>query len=415
MSYNWTNLPQGVENGGPCITAPPGIYNVCITNACGDVICCQVIIPNVVNTINVTATTINVPCFGGTNGSVTVSATGGTPPYVGTGTFNVGAGTYTYTVTDANGCSGSVTVTVTQPSPIVINYNATPINCYGGTSEVFISATGGTGPYQGTGFVILTAGTHQITVVDANGCVQTIVITITQPPKVEGTVTTTPTNCLGATGTATVNPTGGFPPYTYVWSPGGQTTQTITNLAAGTYTCIITDSHGCTGTASGIVNTQGTTPPTPGPITGPKGACRNTTGIVYSITPVPGATSYIWTLPTGATGSSTTTSISVSFGPTYAGGFICVSAVTPCGISAPSCMNIPVITTYAGVPISISGPVIVCGPTIVTYTTSALNALGYNWTLTGGATIISGQGTNTITVSIPAGFTQGSVQVYAFN
>ncbi|MBK6400044.1 MAG: T9SS type A sorting domain-containing protein [Bacteroidetes bacterium] len=415
VSYNWTNLPQGVENGGPCITAPPGIYNVCITNACGDVICCQVIIPNVVNTINVTATTINVPCFGGTNGSVTVSATGGTPPYVGTGTFNVGAGTYTYTVTDANGCSGSVTVTVTQPSPIVINYNATPINCYGGTSEVFISATGGTGPYQGTGFVILTAGTHQITVVDANGCVQTIVITITQPPKVEGTVTTTPTNCLGATGTATVNPTGGFPPYTYVWSPGGQTTQTITNLAAGTYTCIITDSHGCTGTASGIVNTQGTTPPTPGPITGPKGACRNTTGIVYSITPVPGATSYIWTLPTGATGSSTTTSISVSFGPTYAGGFICVSAVTPCGISAPSCMNIPVITTYAGVPISISGPVIVCGPTIVTYTTSALNALGYNWTLTGGATIISGQGTNTITVSIPAGFTQGSVQVYAFN
>ena len=98
----------------------------------------------------------------------------------------VGAGTYSYVITDANGCSGSVTVTVTQPSPIVINYNATPINCYGGTSEVFISATGGTGPYQGTGFVILTAGTHQITVVDANGCVQTIVITITQPPKVDG-------------------------------------------------------------------------------------------------------------------------------------------------------------------------------------------------------------------------------------
>lgn len=415
VSYNWTNLPQGVENGGPCIIAPPGVYTVCITNACGDVICCQVIIPDVVNTINVTATTINVPCFGGTNGSVTVSATGGTPPYSGTGTFNVGAGTYTYTVTDANGCSGSVTVTVTQPSPIVINYNATPINCYGGTSEVFISATGGTGPYQGTGFVILTAGTHQITVVDANGCVQTIVITITQPPKVEGTVTTTATNCIGATGTATVNPTGGFGPYTYLWSPGGQTTQTISNLAAGTYTCIITDSHGCTGTASGIVETSGSTPPTPGPITGPKGACRNTTGIVYSITPVPGATSYIWTLPSGATGSSTTTSISVSFGPTYAGGFICVSAVTPCGISAPSCMNIPVITTYAGVPIGISGPAIVCGPTTVTYTTSALNALGYFWTLTGGATIVSGQGTNTITVTIPAGFGQGSVQVYAFN
>jgi hypothetical protein len=415
VSYNWTNLPQGVENGGPCIVAPPGIYTLCITNACGDVICCQVVIPDIANTLNVTATTINVPCFGGTNGSVTVSATGGTPPYVGTGTFNVGAGTYTYTVTDANGCSGSVTVTVTQPAPIVIHVNATPINCYGGTSEVFVSATGGTEPYQGTGVLILTAGTHQITVVDANGCIQTTVITITQPPKVEGTVTTTATICLGATGTATVNPTGGVSPYTYLWSPGGQTTQTISNLAAGTYTCIITDSHGCTGTATGIVETLGATPPTPGPITGPKGACRNTTGIVYSITPVPGATSYIWTLPPGATGSSTTTSISVSFGPTYAGGFICVSAVTPCGVSAPSCMNIPVLTTYAGVPISISGPAIVCGPTTVTYTTSALNALGYFWTLTGGAAIVSGQGTNTITVTIPAGFGQGSVQVYAFN
>ncbi|MBK7432382.1 MAG: T9SS type A sorting domain-containing protein [Bacteroidetes bacterium] len=480
-TYNWTNLPVGLENGSPCLIAPPGIYTLCITNACGDIICCEYIIPEVTTGITVSATTTNVTCFGGNNGTVTVSATGGTAPYTGTGVFNVAAGTYTYTVTDANGCSGTVTVTVTQPprivvtatatpilcnggtsevtisatggtppyqgtgivvqtagtytytvidangcigtvtiviaqpNPIVINYNATPITCYGGTSEVFISATGGTGPYQGTGFVILTAGTHQITVVDANGCVQTITITITQPPKVEGTVTTTPTNCGGNTGTATVSPIGGVSPYTYSWSPGGQTTQTATGLAAGVYVVTITDANGCTGTASGTVASTGVIPPTPGPITGPAGACRNTTGIVYSITPVPGATSYIWTLPPGATGSSTTTSISVSFGPTYAGGFICVSAVTPCGTSAPSCMNVPVLTTYPGVPISIGGPVIICGPTIATYTTTALNALGYTWAVTGGATILTGQGTNTITVSIPAGFGQGSVQVYSTN
>ena len=61
---------------------------------------------------------------------------------------------------------------------------------------------------------------------------------------------------------------------------------------AGVYVVTITDANGCTGTASGTVASTGVIPPTPGPITGPAGACRNTTGIVYSITPVPGATSF---------------------------------------------------------------------------------------------------------------------------
>ncbi len=55
-----------------------------------------------------------ISCAGGTT-TVTVSATGGTAPYTGTGEFTVGAGTYTYTVTDVNGCSGTTTVTVTEP------------------------------------------------------------------------------------------------------------------------------------------------------------------------------------------------------------------------------------------------------------------------------------------------------------
>ena len=545
-TYYWSNAPAGSENGTSCLVAPPGIYNVCITNACGDVICCQVILPNVTSGIQVSATTVNPLCLGG-NGTITVSATGGTPPYVGTGVYNVGAGTYTYIVTDANGCTGtvtvtlqpgaeisihisntpilcfggtsqvtvsatggtapyqgtgvfnaqvgthtyivtdangcststsitvtqpaalvasasstaiacnggsatvtvsatggtapysgtgtftvvagtynynvsdangcssSVTITITQPAPIVISVNATSINCYGGSSEVTISATGGVGPYEGIGTVLLTAGTHTITVVDAHGCVKTTTITITQPSKVEGMITTTQTNCTGATGTATVSPTGGVAPYTYLWNPTGQTTQTATNLAAGNYSVTITDANGCRGTVTTTVTSLGVIISSPGPITGPSSVCRNTTGIVYSISPVAGATSYVWTLPSGATGSSTTTSISVAFGSTYAGGFICVSAVGPCGTSAPSCMNVPVISTYSGVPISISGPVIVCGPTVVVYSTSAINALGYTWTLTGGATILSGQGTNTITVSIPAGFGQGSVQVYSTN
>lgn len=411
-SYEWSTTVTQVNNN--CFVLPPGEHHLCITNACGDVYCCDYFLPNVLP-IQVSATVVDVQCYGLTNGSVTVSASNGTAPYQGVGTFNVGAGTYTYTVVDANGCSGSVTVHVNQPAPLVVHVTHTPINCYGGTSEVTITAEGGTGPYTGVGTVIATAGEYFYVIIDANGCVGTASVLITQPPKVEGTIAILPATCGFNNGSATVTPSGGTPGYTYSWSPGGQTTSTIQGLAPGIYTVTITDSHGCTGTATAIIPLLGEGPATPGAITGPKSVCRNTTGIVYSVAPVPGATSYIWTLPSGCTGTSTTNSISLSFSNAFTGGFICVSAVNPCGVSPLSCMNISVMATSPSVPTPIVGPVIVCGPTTVTYSTSSTNALSYVWTVAGGASIITGQGTNTITVNIPAGFGQGSVQVYAVN
>lgn len=131
---------------------------------------------------------------------------------------------------------------------------------------------------------------------------------------------------------------------------------------------------------------------------------------------MPGATSYQWVLPAGATGSSTTNSITVSFGPTYAGGFICVASVNVCGTSTQSCMNIPVLTIIPSQPTPISGPSIICGGNIATYTATSTNALSYLWSVTGtGLYIISGQGTNSIQVNIPIGFGQGSVQVRGVN
>ncbi|MBK6990261.1 MAG: hypothetical protein IPH33_19565 [Bacteroidetes bacterium] len=129
-----------------------------------------------------------------------------------------------------------------------------------------------------------------------------------------------------------------------------------------------------------------------------------------------GATSYLWTLPTGATGSSTTNSITISFGSTYSGGFICVSAVNNCGTTLQSCKNIPVLTARPSQPTALSGPSIICAGSIGTYSTTSANALSYTWTVTGaGVYIIDGQGTNTIHVNIPAGFGQGSIQVYGTN
>src|SRR5207245_6903306 len=122
-------------------------------------------------------------CNGG-NSIVTVSATGGTGSYTGTGTFSHAAGTYSYTVTDANSCTSTTTGTITQPSPIVPSSSNTAILCNGGNSTVTVSATGGTAPYTGTGSVNHAAGTYSYTVTDANSCTATTTGTITEPSAV---------------------------------------------------------------------------------------------------------------------------------------------------------------------------------------------------------------------------------------
>src|SRR5439155_18500994 len=92
----------------------------------------------------------NAACFGG-NRSATISATGGTPPYTGTGTFSQAAGTVVYTVTDANGCTATVSVTVTQPTQLSASETHTNAACFGGSGARKSVVKGGTLPYRGTG------------------------------------------------------------------------------------------------------------------------------------------------------------------------------------------------------------------------------------------------------------------------
>src|SRR2546430_12255401 len=80
-----------------------------------------------------------IACNGGLS-TVTVSATGGTPGYTGTGTFSHGAGTYSYTVTDSNGCTATTTGDITQPSAVTASSSNTPIACTGGLSTLTASA-----------------------------------------------------------------------------------------------------------------------------------------------------------------------------------------------------------------------------------------------------------------------------------
>ena len=165
--------------GNFTVSAGTHSYTVTDANGCTSDVTITVTEPT---QLVASASSTVIPCFGGTP-DVTVSATGGTPPYSGTGLNTVSAGVYTYTVTDANGCTSDVTITVDQPDQI--EANITPqnhvIDCVPIPVTLTANPTGGTGgPYTylwSTGETTAsidvnpnTTSTYTVEVWDANGC-----------------------------------------------------------------------------------------------------------------------------------------------------------------------------------------------------------------------------------------------------
>jgi hypothetical protein len=152
----------------------------------------------------------NVSCNGSTNGTASISTAGGvgtltynwTPGNpIGDGTAsvtNLSAGSYSCTITDANGCTTSQSVTITQPTALVATLSSqTNISCFGGSNgAASISISGGTTAYSynwtpgnpigdGTASVTnLSAGSYSSTITDANGCIASQTVTITQPAAI---------------------------------------------------------------------------------------------------------------------------------------------------------------------------------------------------------------------------------------
>jgi len=234
---------------------------------------------------------------------------------------------------------------------------------------------------------------------------------------VSGVVTNTTCAAI-SNGSVNISMNNGTSPYTFLWS-NGATTEDLVNRAAGNYSVTVTDFYGCTGSYNATIsNGTGGAPATPSAINGAYGACRNSTGNVFWTPEVPGATSYQWTLPVGATGTSTSNSITLSFSGGYASGNLSVRAVGPCGTSTSFSRTIFALTSAPGSPTSITGPTAdVCPNTLQTYTCSAVAAAtSYQWTAPTNATIVSGQGTQTVTISFAANFgTSGVVSVRSQN
>jgi gliding motility-associated-like protein len=245
-----------------------GLQTVVITDANGCTTT-QIITVTQPTELVVQAIIINpILCFGGT-ATISVTASGGTAPYFGIGTFNVGAGTYTYTVTDTNGCIKTITVEVTQPQLLtfvinsVTNPTCNPDRSYSNGS-ICITISGGTNPSPiGTGWASLgsnkwcinnlSAGNYNVNVTDINNCPSTGSqnVTLTRPPALTAIVNSDiKVNCIDKTVTQInyVFAAGGTPPYTYTWSSGNDCNpvnpQCMTTEVNGAYSVFVNDAEG---------------------------------------------------------------------------------------------------------------------------------------------------------------------------
>jgi len=243
-------------------------------------------------------------------GTWTITASPGGSTITGTGTTanftNLSSGTYTFTVTNAAGCtssssSASATINPAPSGPLVSVASQNDVSCNGDTDgTASLNVTGGTSPYtyswtSGAGSSAsvtgLAPGTYTATVTDNAGCTSTVSVIINEPAAITPNSSGSNVDCTtGSGGSITTTASGGTGAYSYSWSPGGQTTSSLSGLQPGNYSVTITDANGCTATQSTSVSTSGSLVVTATPSyseinSGGSVAIQTTGGTTYSWTP----------------------------------------------------------------------------------------------------------------------------------
>jgi len=240
------------------------------------------------------------------------------------------------------------------------------------------------------------------------------------------------TICFGLTFTVTDASTTGSTSIS--WTSTGSGTLVNTNTLSPTYipsagdqlagsvilTMTVNGAAPCLGTASdAMVLTINSVPLGVPVITGPQVVCAGEAGIVYSVTPpVLNATDYSWVLPAGATivAGDNTATITVDFSTSSTSGNISVTPSNNCGNGSTGTLAVTV-NPAAPDPGSITGPTEICiNSTGIQYSVTAVTgATDYQWTVPAGATIASGNGTNTILVDFTGTAVSGDITVSITN
>lgn len=195
-------------------------------------------------------------CFGDADGSIEITEVNATQYSVqwdsgafGTSQNNLQAGLYHFAITDQNGCTGNGFAEVTEPDPVLVSLEVSPAPCFGDPGSVAVSAAGGTGiitmNWDNEALSAMPPGSYYLELTDENGCSVTQLFEVLTPDPLSVELTVTPENSLGSLGTVSIAVYGGTPPYLCDWGDGPTTSMTLTGLAAGDYTTVVTDANGC--------------------------------------------------------------------------------------------------------------------------------------------------------------------------
>ncbi|MBB6609733.1 DUF3494 domain-containing protein [Pontibacter sp. Tf4] len=467
-SYNWT-VPAGwtivSQNGNTLIVkagTTAGTISVAAVNGCGT---------GPATTLAVTPITGAITGINGITGNAAVCVGG-------TATFSVPAGTnvskYTWEVpagwtivsgqgtteitvksgtakgtiklTASNDCSAA---TITRDIEIATALPATPGTitgnasaCSGSAQTYSIAPVNGAVSYswsvpqgwtivagQGTTEITVQAGATQgeITVTAVNPCgnsssASTKTISIISSAPAAGPITGTSAICGSTSGlTYSIASVSGATNYSWSVPQGwtivsGQGTNSITvNAGTNSGEVAVTAGNSCgQGASSTLAVTMPTQVNKPGPIIGFMDACSSLPTTQYSITPVQGATGYVWEVPLGWTLVAGQGSTSITVNVTSAPGTIKVKAVNACTQSAYSELIVQPVANKPANPAAVQGPAEVCVGRDVTYSVHTVDAASsYTWVVPATWRIVSGQGTNQITVTV--GALNGKVEVMANN
>lgn len=276
FSYSWSSGPTTQIINSLCA----GSYTVTVTDINGCLATSTVAITQPL-AINATLAAVNPLCAGACNGTITVTAGGGTGTLeysVDGGPFQLSnlftglcAGLHTVIVRDANGCTFNISITLNNPPVLNASLTSTtPATCGINNGIIVVNASGGTGalsydlnpgPVQATGtFTGLAPGSYSVIVSDANGCTTTVTgITVgSSPSPIASIISVNNVSCFGGlNGSVLIGATGGTGTIQYQIDPPGaipptpfQLSNSFVNLTAGTYGVTIVDANGCTGTTT---------------------------------------------------------------------------------------------------------------------------------------------------------------------
>ena len=261
-TYAWSTGATAASANGLCANS----YTLTLTDSKGCTNSFTVPVSNTSGPSASTVTTTPASCFGNSDGTATVTPRGGTAPYtyswIGSGATGqtetgLAAGTFIVQIADANGCKKFDTATVASPAAIILNALTNSPTCGSANGQVKITSAGGTPAYSyswNTGaltstIAALAAGSYTVTVTDSKSCTSSSVVLLNSigGPLLSTSVVSA-TCSSTCNGIASVTITSGSGPFSIKWS-NNATTDTITNLCAGTYTCTVTDANLCTNQA----------------------------------------------------------------------------------------------------------------------------------------------------------------------